>query len=380
MPEEKTENKYKILLVEDEVNIAKLFTFNLKKAGYDCMVVYNGKQGLQALRNYNPDLIISDIMMPEMDGYEFRKKILSDNDLKTIPFIFLTAKGEDEDMLEGYDLEIQDYIVKTSSPKVTLAKVEALLKTSTQQRKDAVKEVQQAADVLGAKVVPEFFPTFNGYDIKHWHVPYQETPGGDFIDYYNIDKDNLAVVVGDVMGKKWGAWYFAIAYAGYIRSAVRFVLKSSKEQSPAEIMKQVNDSVNEDERISEIFITLSILILNSKNNTVSYCGAGDLPVMKRGNDVKAVSSKGVLLGFSKDSDYEDVAIEMKQGDELYVMTDGITEARSSAGAMLGTDGFLEIIKDKGDAGEPIDYVKERFKTFANNKFDDDISLVTIKRV
>jgi len=178
----------KILLVEDEFNIAKLFSYNLTKAGYQCEVASNGREGYEKALTYHPDLIISDVMMPEVDGYEFRKKLLENEELRKIPFVFLTAKGEEEDILQGYDLEIEDYILKTSSPKVVLAKVSAILKTLEKERSKVVDEVSKAADSMGVKVVPEEFPKFEGFEIKHWHQPHKNVPGGDFIDYIKIDE------------------------------------------------------------------------------------------------------------------------------------------------------------------------------------------------
>jgi len=189
----------KILLVEDEFNIAKLFTYNLTKAGFYCEHANNGREGLaQALKN-KPDLIISDVMMPEMDGFEFRKKLLEDEDLKSIPFVFLTAKGAEDDILQGFDLEIEDYIIKTSSPKVVIAKVSAILKSLEKERVKIVDEVQKAADTMGAKVVPDEALSFDGFKIKHWHLPFKNVPGGDFIDYFKIDEDNIVIVLGDVI-------------------------------------------------------------------------------------------------------------------------------------------------------------------------------------
>jgi sigma-B regulation protein RsbU (phosphoserine phosphatase) len=202
--------KSKILLVEDEQNIARLLKFNLSKAGYEIEHAVNGEEGLSLAKTFKPDLIISDIMMPKVDGFEFRKMLISDSILKSVPFIYLTAKGSDEDMLHGYDYDIQEYILKTASPKIILAKIKAILKSNEDQKNMGEIELQKAAETLGATVVPEKFPKFDGYTIEHWHIPFKNIPGGDFIDYVKIDDDNIAVVLGDVMGKKWGAWYFAV--------------------------------------------------------------------------------------------------------------------------------------------------------------------------
>ncbi len=370
---------YKVLLVEDEENIAKLFMFSFKRAGFICEWAENGIEGLSKVKEFKPDIIISDIMMPEMDGYEFRKNLLKDPALGSIPFIFLTAKGEESDILEGYDLDIEDYIVKTSSPKVVVAKLTAKLKSSKKARQKAVDEVHEAANKMGAKVLPDSFPEFEGFEIKHWHVPFQDIPGGDFIDYFQLDDDHLVVVLGDIMGKKWGAWYFAVAYAGYVRSAIRFVLQSGDVLSPGNILNKVNDAIYKDERLSEVFITLSILILDKANNKANYSGAGDLPLLhKLSNDVKEIRSNGILLGFSEKGDYEDVSIWLNKGDVLFVTTDGITESRNSAGEFFGSQGMVNVLTNLKKDEDPLEKLKTTFTNFTNGNFEDDVSLISIR--
>ena len=371
-------SKSKILLVEDEQNIARLFKFNLTKAGYEVEHASDGEEGFEKVKSFEPDLIISDIMMPRVDGFEFRKRLVADEKLKSIPFIFLTAKTSEEDILQGYDYDIQEYIVKTSSPKIILAKLKAILKSSKDQKSRGEMEVQAAAETLGATVVPEKFPQFEGYTIEHWHVPYKKVPGGDFIDYVQIDDDNLAVVLGDVMGKKWGAWYFAVAYAGYVRSAIRFVLQGNEKLTASKIVHRVNESVYFDERISEVFITLSIVIINKKENKINYCGAGDLPIFHFSNDkVKVIKSTGLLLGFSMENRYVDEEIQLSKGDEIYMLTDGILESRDYDGVPIESSGFIKIIKEKSDK-EILGSIKSKIMDITDGHFDDDISVICIK--
>jgi len=367
-----------ILLVEDEFNIAKLFTYNLTKAGFRCEVATNGREGLELAEKIRPDLILSDVMMPEVDGYEFRKRLLENAELKQIPFVFLTAKGEEDDVLHGYDLEIEDYIIKTSSPKVVIAKVSAILKSLERERVKVVDEVQRAADSMGTKVVPEEFPQFEGFQIKHWHMPFKNIPGGDFIDYFKMDDDNIAIIFGDVMGKRWGAWYFAIAYAGYVRSAARFVLESSTDYQPSHILHKVNESVFKDERIAEVFITLSIIILDKKNKTARYSGAGDLPLIFKSKEVERIISKGVLLGFSKSGEYEDVEIKLNSGDELFLVTDGITEARNKEGVLYGEDKLMEFIGALNPNEDSLEQLQKEIFEYTGGEMDDDVSVIAVR--
>lgn len=370
-------NKYKILLVEDEANIAKLFSYTFKKEGYECIVAEDGAKGIEVLEDFMPDLIISDIMMPRMDGFEFRKKICETAEYKTIPFVFLTAKSEEEDILNAYDLEIEDYIVKTSSPKIVLAKLKSIIAAKEKEKKKALGEVEKAAGTFRTKVVPEDFPVFDGFEIKHWHVPYEEVPGGDFIDYFKINDDKLAVIMGDVMGKRWGAWYFAVAYAGYVRSAVRFVLQTEGNSNPSEILDKVNEAVFNDERIADIFITISIIILDKKEMKAYYSGASDLPVIYRtGSEVELIRSKGLPLGFKIEGDYDDSIINLKAGDELVCLTDGILESRNSEGEQFGRDRVMDTVKNNPD--DCYSKIEVAIKNFTDGKYEDDISLITIK--
>ena len=374
--------EYSILLVEDEANVAKLFSYNLQKAGLKCTTAVNGEEGLEKAKEVNPDLIISDIMMPKMNGFEFRKRLLDNPELRKIPFVFLTAKGEDDDILEGYELEIEDYIIKTSTPKVVIAKVKAILQSKKKERAKAVEEVQKAAGSLGAKVVPSEFPIFEGYEIEHWHVPFEGTPGGDFIDYVNVNDDYLVVVLGDVMGKKWGAWYFAVAYAGYVRSAIRFAVESSRELKAGEIVQSVNKSIFKDERLSDVFITLSIVLLNKKERTANYSGAGDLPIfVSKNNDVSMVKSDGLLLGFNEEGDFKDIIIDLKQGDSIYLISDGIIESRNpGTGEQFSKERLIDVIKRIKPEDNSLDKIKQEFSDYTNGKYEDDVSLLCVRGV
>ncbi|GMU87550.1 MAG: hypothetical protein AMXMBFR48_27910 [Ignavibacteriales bacterium] len=376
------EDQAKILLVDDDASLAKLFQYNLKKAGFECHIANGPAAGFKIAKEVMPDIIISDVMMPEIDGFEFRRMLLNEPELKSIPFIFLTSKGGEEDILDGYDLGIADYVLKTAGPRVVVAKVSAIIKSLGKERQKVVSELHKAADNLRVKVVPDSFPVFDGYDIKHWHLPFKGVPGGDFIDYFNLDENNIAVILGDVMGKKWGAWYFAIAYAGYVRSAIRGALQDSFKFSPSKILEKVNQSVYQDSKISEVFVTLSVVLINNKDNIVTYAGAGDLPMIissASNNTAGLVTSRGMLLGFSSEGLFEDAVINMNHGDSAILITDGLIESRNEEGLALGTDNFLKVLSDMPSGYDPMEYVSAKIKEYTGERFEDDISMITIRR-
>lgn len=117
----------KILLVDDEPDILEFLKYNLEANGLEVIVGNNGLEALDKLSE-NPDLIILDIMMPHLDGYEVYKKIREKEDFKDVPIIFLTAKSEETDEIKGLELGASDYIQKPISPKKLIARVNSNLR------------------------------------------------------------------------------------------------------------------------------------------------------------------------------------------------------------------------------------------------------------
>jgi len=374
------EERSKILLVDDDLSLAKLFQYNLTKAGFECKTAPGATEALLLTKSYTPDIIVSDIMMPQVDGFAFRRLVLADPVLKQVPFIFLTSKGTEDDILDGYDLGITDYVIKTAGPRVVVAKVSAILKSLGKERQKAVSELHQAADSMHVAVVPDTFPVFKGFDIKHWHQTFQGIPGGDFIDYFDLDEDNIAIILGDVMGKKWKAWYFAFAYAGYVRSAIRVVLQTAKEFSPKDILAQVNESIYQDAKISEVFTILSVVVINKKERVLKYSGAGDLPIIYRNGqtgEVVPLKSQGLLLGFMQDGNYDDTVINLQTGDFFFMLTDGLTDSRNPYGVEFNRL-LIDAVKNISNEQDPLETLKQAFIDFTCGKFEDDASLISIK--
>jgi two-component system alkaline phosphatase synthesis response regulator PhoP len=119
----------KILLVDDEVDILEFLKYNLEQEDFDVLVSTNGKDALKMILQ-NPDLIVLDIMMPGMDGFELYQQIKSDKKSQDIPIIFLTAKSGETDEIKGLDLGANDYIQKPISPKKLIARIKSNLRKS----------------------------------------------------------------------------------------------------------------------------------------------------------------------------------------------------------------------------------------------------------
>ncbi len=119
--------KYTILLVEDEESMVTLIKYNLEQEGYIFFSVKNGKLALDFCSRQRPDLILSDISMPEMDGYELRENLIGNENFRDIPFIFLTAKTQTDDKFRGMGLGVNHFLIKPFEPELLLLTISSIL-------------------------------------------------------------------------------------------------------------------------------------------------------------------------------------------------------------------------------------------------------------
>lgn len=134
----------KILLVDDESDILDFLSYNLENAGYEVRVAQNGLEGVKVAQEFLPDLIILDMMMPEMDGIETCERIRENEALKSVLIAFLTARGEDYSQIAGFDAGADDYILKPLKPKVLVSRVKALLKRGGISNKEGSESIIKA--------------------------------------------------------------------------------------------------------------------------------------------------------------------------------------------------------------------------------------------
>ncbi len=128
-------SKYKILVVDDEKRMVRFIQLNLEQDGFQVITAFNGSEALEQVRTQLPDLILLDIMMPDINGFEVLKKI---REVNPVPVIMLTAKGEEDDRIQGLELGADDYITKPFSPRELVSRIRAVLRRTESFKEDQV--------------------------------------------------------------------------------------------------------------------------------------------------------------------------------------------------------------------------------------------------
>jgi two-component system alkaline phosphatase synthesis response regulator PhoP/two-component system response regulator VicR len=118
----------KILVCDDERNIVRMIQVNLERQGYSVITAYDGKEGLEKIRSEKPDLVVLDVMMPYMDGFEVLKTLRREPEFENLPVIMLTAKAQDKDVFEGYHYGADMYLTKPFNPMELVTFVKRIIK------------------------------------------------------------------------------------------------------------------------------------------------------------------------------------------------------------------------------------------------------------
>ena len=370
----------KILLVDDNPLVLEMMGRALNKEGFYCMKAISADAATELLKQERPDVILSDYHMPDVDGFAFRQNLIAIPEYKDIPFMFLTSEEDNDLMLKGINLEAVDYILKDTPLPIVVSKINNFLSTVREQHERTLKELSVAAMALNLHSVPQKLPVINGFEVDFWHRSYQNYPGGDFIDFITIDERYTFIVLGDVMGKKWGAWYFSFGFLSYIRAAVRICI-SEGNFSTKNILQKINDVVYHDPVVNDVLSSLSLMMLDATESVITYSGAGDLPLLYYNSvdgNLQQISSSGMLLGMLQDGDFDEVTFKLNTGDRFFMFTDGIIDFEGAAGKKTDYNTFVEAITP---------YLSRPFSEFKRSDFlqekttdhIDDCSLIHLQK-
>ena len=396
-----------ILAVDDDVDILDLLEISLDSDGYNVITAVNGLDAIKKAKSHVPDLILLDLMMPKMDGFEVIDNLRSNSQTRAIPVIMLTARALINEKLQGLDAGADDYITKPFDLKELTARIKAVL-GRTQPTKyinpligamgDWFSEtgVEQlaahlkTAATIQQRLLPQAPPNLPGFDISGV-LRSSTSVSGDFYDFIPFDDGSLGIVIADVRGKGIPAALLMVM----IRTALRLVCR--QESSPAAVIKSINDLLVIDTE-PDLFATMVYGILDPKTLSFTYSNAGHCPPLhlkdtgvhnKRKLGVKGTKLKihqlrtgGMVAGSFDFAEFENETVQLECGDTILFYTDGFTEAeRETDGAFYGEERLLDVIRSsKNLSAEMIcKTIEDNLVDFIGRKQQtDDLTLVVLK--
>lgn len=354
---------------------------------YQVRVAPNGQIGLKIARAQRPDLILLDIMMPEIDGYEVCRQLKADPDTADIPVIFLTAKGETEDQAAGFELGAADYILKPINPTLLRARVKThiALKSSLDQLKRTGEELAKAKakmeDELNVgqriqlSMLPTVAPRLDDFNVFATMRAARQV-GGDLYDYFFIDPKRYCVCVADVSDKGVPASLFMAVTKTLIRAS------TSDDHSTASIVTRINNELARDNDAS-MFVTIFLAIYDIHSGCLTYTNAGhNPPFIKRADGaIESVNDlHGPVAGAVEELAYKESQLQLRAGDTLLLYTDGVSEAMNSDDELFGEQRISSLLQraDVGDAESLCSELLAEVDSFAGDaEQSDDITLLAL---
>jgi len=267
------DQKKTILLVDDAPANIQVVNSILKDI-YKIRIATNGAKALElANATPPPDLILLDVMMPEMDGYEVCTRLKRDSQTRDIPVIFLTGQTEIEDETKGFEVGAVDYIHKPFSPAVVKARVQThlVLRGIREQLALQLQTIQkelETARQIQLSILPAEVPKLEGLDIAARYIP-MTSVAGDFYDFIMVDEKHLGILIADVSGHGMPA--------ALIASMLKIALAAQVPHAadPAQVLSGLNQALCG--KFQHHYVTAAYLFVDIAKGTLTYDGGGSSP-------------------------------------------------------------------------------------------------------
>jgi sigma-B regulation protein RsbU (phosphoserine phosphatase) len=390
-----------ILVVDDVSANLQVLTGMLKDRGYKVRPVPNGKLALIAARKTAPDLILLDINMPEMNGYEVCEQLKADDTLRGIPVIFISALNENLDKVKAFAIGGVDYLTKPFQMEELHARVETHLKLRRLQlalehtnarlakANDRMTRDLKAAARIQQTFLPHEMPRVPGVEFAWTYQPCDEL-AGDGLNVIMFDDGKVGLYILDVSGHGVASALLTVTMSRLLSAPseassilVRDRVNGHRAEitPPTEVAAELNRLFPFDPA-TEQFATLVYGILDPATGDFRYVSAGHPgPIhLPQGADPVILECKGYPIGLADDP-YPERAIHLVPGDRLYFYSDGVPEAMDKAGKQFGDARLLESIR-RGRAdtlqASVANLVKEIGQWQQSGRPRDDISVVAVE--
>jgi phosphoserine phosphatase RsbU/P len=373
----------RLLVVDDNPNNLDLLTRRLQRLGHDATPVEGGRQALAALRGAEFDLVLLDINMPEMDGYQVLREIKEDPALRHLPVVMVSALDEIESVVRCLELGAEDYLTKPFNPVLLRARVESslakkrLLDGEREQLRAMERELQIGREIQ-AGFLPDVLPQPEGWYIGARFTPARQV-GGDFYDVFALASGRIALVVADVCDKGVGA----ALYMALFRSLIRAIATGGGSDDVSETLRHTvrttNDYIASVHGNANMFATVFIAVLDPVHGRVDYINAGhDAPLVCRAGTLERLERTGPALGLLPDRTFDIKSIVLNPGDMLFAYTDGVTDAGAPS-TPFGEERLARELCDCLEPGRLLDSLERQLGEIGGARWDD-VTMMLVHRL
>lgn len=380
---EPDEDQKKTILVVDDAPANIQIVNSILKDAYKIRIATNGAKALELAKALPPpDLILLDIMMPGIDGYEVCSRLKRDTQTRDIPVIFLTGQTEIEEETKGFEVGAVDYIHKPFSPAIVKARVQTHLalrgiqEQLAQQLLTIQKELETAREIQ-LSILPNEIPQIEGLDIAARYIP-MSSVAGDFYDFIRVDDKRLGILVADVSGHGMPA--------ALIASMLKVALEAQVPHAtdPVQVLSGLNQVLCG--KFQHHYVTAAYLFVDMTKRTLTYAGAGHPPVLLWNHSsagVRDIAENGLFLGKFPWATYSSLELPLNADDWCLLYTDGIPETTNPSGIEFGVDRFSKFLAadQSTSVDEFADRLLEELSGWAARKagedLDDDVTMVAV---
>ena len=377
-------NDKKIVLVVDDAPANIQIVNSILKDIYRLRIATNGDKALELVKTAPvPDLVLLDVIMPGMDGYEVCRRLKADPETRDIPVIFLTGQTEIEDETRGFEVGAVDYIHKPFSPPVVKARVQTHLvlrgiRQQLAQQLQAIQKELETARQIQHSILPESVPQIAGLDIAARYLP-MAAVAGDFYDFVVLDSQRVGIFVADVSGHGMPAALIASMLK------IAFAAQADHAADPAMVLQGLNQALCG--KFQHHYVTAAYAVIDMEKHVLTYAGAGHPPSLlwnRSSVDVHEVAENGLFLGKFVFATYTSVEVPIAPGDWYLLYTDGIPETTNPSQIEFGTERFREFLSHDRNtsANQFADQLLQDLARWSGRPegedLEDDITMVAVR--
>jgi phosphoserine phosphatase RsbU/P len=364
----------RILIVEDDPAILCGLRDNLEFESHQVLMAADGEAGYRLVCEHTPDLVILDLMLPKMSGYDLCRRVRGEG--FNGPILMLSARSEEGDRVVGLDLGANDYVSKPFSLRELLARVRALLRHEREHHLDEARlsgELEMATKVQQG-LFPRVLPEAPGLDYAGICRPARGV-SGDYYDFLALGDGKLGLLLADVSGKGMSAALLGAS----LHAVVRANAVSAGDRC-GDVLAKANALLFETST-AERFATVFYGVYDPATRILAYANAGHCPPMLvRGGKCIRLPSLTPPVGMLPDLPPLQESAELASGDWVLVYSDGISEAATEGGEDFGDNGLLDALGrlGTGTAAEVCEGVVDEVRNhLREQRQPDDITLIAV---